>query len=290
MKWENILNNINNINKPNKKDFDNIHNYLSSDREELKELMDYYKDKNNRRTGCNIKLCDENGDYRRLYHRGINREKVVFMYASYNRKYFDLANKQYKNILSSGYDGDIIIYFGGYPNIDDEGLKYANLPYSFKNVSLLECQRLGYTYYMWLDCAVLVQKNFNFIFEILEKEDFYLNLLDKLKYNHTNDNIETVGLKKCYECMNINFDEILERKNFSGGLFGINLKSEKGLEFLKLNRKFLDMGTPFFCPCADLAVISGILYHLYPNSDIKNNITPIAREPNLNYFYYDIDH
>jgi hypothetical protein len=290
MEWNNIIKNIENLNNPNKKSFDLIHNFLNSERKELNDLMEYYKDKNNRRVGSNIKLCDDQGNYKRIHHKGKDNEKILFMYASYNRKYLELAEKQYNNILRCGYDGDIIIYYGGYPNISNGGLKYANLPYSFKAVSLLECERLNYKYYMWLDCAAIVQKNFNFIFDILKENDFYLNLAGKLKHNHINPNYEKVGFKNNFNSMQISFDKIQEKRIFGGTVYGINLKSSKGLEFLKLNKKFLDMSIPYFCPCSDTAVMLGILHILYPDSDPPNFPPSISNVKNERCFYYDTNH
>ena len=286
--WSDIMDTID-VKNPSKEDFDKIHEYLYSDRDEIKHLVDYY-DIDNRRVGANIRYCDEHGKYERRHHIGKNRDKVVFIYASHNRKYLDFAEKQYKQILDVGYDGDIIVYFGGYPNMDMDGLKYCNLPMSFKSVGLLECQRLGYKYFMWVDSAVLVQKNFDFIFDLIKEHDFYFNLLNKVRFNHTHDNVESIGFQHTYESMGLDFDKVLERRVFSGGLFGVNLDSAKGKQFVELNQKYLDQGTPFFAPASDLAVMVGILSILYPDSDPPNFPTSIGRSPNIDYFYYDTDH
>ncbi len=66
--------------------------------------------------------------------------------------------------------------------------------------------------------------------------------------------------------------------------------NKKGKQFVELNQKYLDQGTPFFAPASDLAVMVGILSILYPDSDPPNFPTSIGRSPNIDYFYYDTDH
>ena len=154
-----------------------------------------------------------------------------------------------------------------------------------KEFELEQKERCYNKYYMWLDCAVLVQKNFNFIFDILKENDFYFNLCGTIKESFEKGDRENIGFKKSYESMNVSFQEVKEKRFISGGLWGINLKTSKGLELLKLNKKYLDIGTPFFSPCADLAVMMGILHILYPDSDPPSFPNPIG-----NYFYYYTNH
>ena len=287
-KWNNIIKQIKNIKKPTKEDYIKIQDYLQSERPYLKDLINYYGDINNRRLGRTFNFISENGDMpQRIYHKGIKNDRVIFLYASYNRKYIKLAKDNFDNLISTGYDGDIILYLGGYPNLDGGSLKYANLPYNFKLMCMMEAERLKYHYFLWIDTAVIAQDNINFIFDILFKKGLYLNKNCKIKDSFDNPNSENIGSIETFKIMNISYNNALNADVISGGIMGFDLTYLVYKKFIKIIESYLKLKLPFMCPCADTAVISIALAqtpHIitYEPSQICNSKTKL--------FFYDHDH
>lgn len=67
------------------------------------------------------------------------------------------------------FKGHFLYYIGGWPNIQQGRLKYADAPFSFKPFLFEEARNLGYQQILWLDACCIPVKNLDPVFAHIER-------------------------------------------------------------------------------------------------------------------------
>lgn len=124
-----------------------------------------------------LKLVGDNNEMPlfEIYHVGAcpYNGRCIVLYSSYNIPYPDKARKLIDELQQAGYQGDILLRIGGYPNMREEGIKLCHIPYSWKVAMIKEAQLLGYDSVMWLDTSMHPLTNLSTIFSIIEDEGHF---------------------------------------------------------------------------------------------------------------------
>lgn len=113
---------------------------------------------------------------------GLARRCVLF-YGSHNGKYPEKVRSQVKMLEKNGYSGDVCIRIGGFPNVQNGGLKIAHVPYAFKVAFFQEAQALGYQHILWLDTAINSSGNLEELFREIESQGHFFTFVGSLSDN-----------------------------------------------------------------------------------------------------------
>ncbi len=109
--------------------------------------------------------------------------RCIVFYVSYNPSphpfdkdaiYAEKMREVIRDLETEGYKGHVLFRIGGYPFIEQGGLRLAHVPYSFKVLSLIEASNLGYENILWLDCTMHPTNDLSKVFSILSEEGVFL--------------------------------------------------------------------------------------------------------------------
>jgi hypothetical protein len=110
--------------------------------------------------------------------------RCILLFGSFNNIYQAKVREALQNLEERGYQGDVLVRMGGFPNTEHGGLKLCHIPYAFKAAFLKEAQLLGYREVLWLDAALHPLTNLSTIFSLLEEHGTFFvyngTLLDNL--------------------------------------------------------------------------------------------------------------
>ncbi len=167
-----------------------------------------------------FKLVGPNGEMPTLQiHKGADPKKCILIFGSYNGCYPKKAEMLFKEIIELGFDGDILLRIGGFPNGD---LKLCYVPYAFKVAFLKEAALLGYEKILWLDTAIHPLVELDWIFE--EMEGVFLTTVGMLHENHHR--------KETSEFLKVPPELHSQIPHMSAAIIGLNLASEEARCFL----------------------------------------------------------
>ena len=153
---DDIYSNITDLNNPTIEELQGLEEFLKNGERLYLNPIGKAPNKRNCRT---IKLVGENGEepIRKLFTVNTtleDKKRCIVLYASFNYPYPEKVKLMASELKKCGYKGHILLRIGGYPNMQNEGLKLAHIPYSRQIASLLELRSLGYTEILWIDTAM----------------------------------------------------------------------------------------------------------------------------------------
>ncbi len=147
--------------------------------------------------------------------------RCVLLFASYNHTYPAKAREALANLKACGYQGDVLLRIGGFPNVEHGGLKLCHVPYSFKAAFLKEAELLGYQHVLWMDTAIHPMTDMNEIFSHLDERGTFFNYVCTLKENLPGDLISAAGELGVTLAL---YDRIY---HLHTGLIGLNFQNER---------------------------------------------------------------
>ena len=266
--------------------------YLQGKRPYLKEMIEYYGD--SRRTGKDLKLLGENGEMPEIIrYKGTDSTKCVILYCSHNRRYRSLIDKAAQAVIDTGFDGDVVRLIGGIGGC----LSYAKVPYGFKYGALAQARKMKYRYVLYIDSACIAKKPIDKLFDIIQSRCIYA--VEKGVLGNSFDivdnevvpkpGIEVAGSTKAYRSMLIGLQYAKDIPHISGGLFGIDMQSDIGQDFMHIVGNYMYHEDPFHGGCPDETVYSVALHRNGFRSYIPaahNDLSPFDHT----IFYYERDH
>jgi len=174
---QDLYNSIQDINSPTYEEYLRIQDFLQfSERPYLKELDHFYDPtipRDLRRRTCRqIKLVGDQGEMPtfEVHHFGESESKrCILLYSTYNSPYPRMLKRTLFQIKNEGFVGDVIVRIGGYPWMDNEGIKLCHVPYSWKVLFLCEAIDLGYKEILYLDSSMIALNDLSLLFSMLNK-------------------------------------------------------------------------------------------------------------------------
>jgi len=159
------------------------------------------------------------------------REKCVICYVTRKRS---KSSRDYvkglqwiiKSLKSFNFDGHLIYYIGGWPNIKKGRLKYADVPYGFKPFLFEEARDRGYKNILWLDACVVPVKSLRPIFSHMKTKGVCL----KSFYGTMNNRSFNDG----YKCLmpSLNITDFTKYECFTSPVVGFNVENKKANHLL----------------------------------------------------------
>jgi len=172
------------------------------------------------------------------------REKCVICYvtrkiSASSRDYVKGLNLIIQSLKHFNFDGHLIYYIGGWPNLKKGRLKYADVPYGFKPFLFEEAKDRGYKNILWLDGCCIPVKSLDPIFSQMKSKGLFLRSF----YSNLENSCFNDGYK--YLMPSLNITDLTEYEGFATPVLGINIEN-KGAnqllnEWIKLTQEKVPM-------------------------------------------------
>lgn len=162
-----------------------------------------------------------------------SNKKAVLINASWGAWYPQGTKRLVRSMIHHGWNYDIKTWSNEAPNeVFKEGF-----PYTIKMSAIIEAVRLGYTHILWMDCSLWAIKYPNKLMEIIDAEG---GLFIKSGYNMAQTSTDkdlAMALNK------IDRDYAESMPEIWSCIFGFNLETEQGKNFLEWLKSFYLGGT-----------------------------------------------
>lgn len=156
-----------------------------------------------------------------------SKKRCIVLFGSYNRVYPDKVRTLLSELQLCGYAGHVLLRIGGFPNMQNGGLKLCHVPYAFKAAALREAQMLGYKEVLWIDSALHPLSALEIIFSIIRIKGYFFISVGSLK-----DNLPCL-LPDAASSLEIT-PELYDRiPHLSSCLIGLNFENQKVVQFLE---------------------------------------------------------
>lgn len=159
-------------------------------------------------------------------HKLGNEKRCILIFASYNRNYANKARQLLEEIKDCGYQGDVLLRIGGFPDLPNGGLKLCYIPYAFKVAFLSEARSLGYEEVLWLDTAMHPLTDLSEIFDLIEGKGVYFTTVGSLKENHP------LHLKETSEYMGVAYELHDQIPHIASAIIGLDFQNPEANRFL----------------------------------------------------------
>lgn len=156
-----------------------------------------------------------------------SKNRCIVLFASYNGIYPNKARRLLAELEKIGYSGHVLLRIGGFPNLENGGLKICHIPYAFKIAFLLEAQRLGYGEVLWLDTAMHPLTNLEMIFSAIKEKGYFFTNVGFLS-----DNMST-HLPAAAASLGITTDYYHRIPHISSSVIGVNMQNSKAVQLLE---------------------------------------------------------
>ncbi len=218
---------LSDLNCPSLEDYQKIETYL---REGRNYLLSYNCARRDRI--LNFRLLGPNGEMPLFERRqlGTPEEKsnrCILIYASYNGIYPEKGVTLLHELEQCGYQGDVLLQIGGFPNTENGGLTLCHVPYAFKAAFLDHARLLGYEEVLWIDTSFHPLTSFELFFSEIRKRGYFLCSAGSLEENrHCASEIAN-------EALQISFDVYPKIPHIWAGFIGLNMKHPAALQLLE---------------------------------------------------------
>lgn len=103
------------------------------------------------------------------------KDRCVICYAGYpsswnGRDYARGVSTMIDALKKTGFDGHFIYYVGGWPSLENDRLRYVDVPFAFKPFLFEEVKNLGYQTVLWLDACCIPVKSLDPVFDYIQQK------------------------------------------------------------------------------------------------------------------------
>jgi len=220
---------IEDITNPTMEEYEKIETYL---REGRRAYLDPLAHHNRITLIKNLKLIGVNGEMPIFEKHSfkINKDsktRCIVLFGSYNGIYPQKTRNLLKELEKCGYSGHVLLRIGGFPDLENGGLKICHVPYAFKVAALREAQRLGYEEILWLDTALHPLTNLETIFSVIKERGFFFTSVGFLS-----DNMST-HLLSAAEFLGVTSAQYQQIPHISSSMIGLNMKCPEAIQLLR---------------------------------------------------------
>ena len=227
---EQVWSSIEDIYHPTLEDYRRLEFYLHTQRDflDIPRALAYEVRLNQMR---NFNLVGPNGEMpifeKYSFHMDADsKDRCILLFASYNGIYPDKAHKLLSELEERGYRGHVLLRIGGFPNMQNGGLKICHVPYSFKLAFLQEAKALGYKDVLWMDLAVHPLTNLELIFSEIDRKGYFFTSVGSLQDNAPGHRLEAAAV------MDVSSDLYPQIPHISSCLLGLNMEHSRASRLL----------------------------------------------------------
>lgn len=129
-----------------------------------------------------------------------------------------------------GFKGYVVLRIGGYPLLEHGGLKFVHIPYSFKVLSFLEAELLGFENCLWIDLSIHPTDDLKMIFDEISSKGYYsLKNGINLEYD---DNFGILP-PETLSSWGIQSEDLAAIPHVIATILGVSFKHPSGRKFIK---------------------------------------------------------
>ena len=156
----------------------------------------------------------------------------------------------------ANYDGHFMYRIGGWPSLQKNRLKLADVPYAFKPFFLEEARDLGYEKILWIDACIMPLTNLDLIFQWLEQQGFgYFSYGCQMPAVYMNP--------RKYVMSAMGFHPTRPYRDISSRVVGINTKHARGNTMLDAWLAAAELKIPFCEPNGDQLSFATIVNEMH---------------------------
>ena len=141
-------------------------------------------------------------------------KRAIVSFANENGNYIK-AQQRLKDSLNGKTDADLLMFVG--ENSINAPL-HSKIPYAFKIYSILRAYEMGYTSILYLDTSAYAIADVNPIFEIIERDGYFMEEAGHYCGTWTND--------KTLDYFNVTRDEAMNMTMYSAGFTGLDFTND----------------------------------------------------------------
>jgi hypothetical protein len=239
-------------------------NFYANEKKKNANLMDEYFFLGRVLRASTTTIIDENKNKlprKELIEINGGGDCCIVCYVTYTANYTEMLEQQIKELKRVGFKGFHLGFYGGYPNPTGEEIKFAAVPYAFKIFALKEAALLGFKKVMWLDAALVPNKNIQFLEKLLDEVGaIYTNLPPNGFYwyagKRIGDHLPETTRKAFTDLIKIDPNLV---NYVCGGLIAFNTTDALFNEFLKDYYFLVSIGYPFLSINPEEYVFTAIL-------------------------------
>jgi len=214
--------------------------------------------------GINAKIIDIDNPIlpeKKLYmigNGGDNKNCFVCCTALFDTRH-DASQNILESLVSVGFNGHFLLLNGGFPNPTGSELKYSGIPYNFKIYMILEAKNLGFEKVIWIDSVCYAVNNPDKLFEMLDDgTDSVFNMIPSDCFQQ--DTYKNICFPKTLDLLSklVNRD-VKHDITINSIVFGLNLKSQKMLQFIDEYNEMVKLGLPFLTSFPEEIIFATIL-------------------------------
>lgn len=228
---ERVWSSIENINNPTLEEYRLLENYLANDRRflDVPNVGGYIGRLNAMR---NFKLIGPNGEMPIFEWRSFNitqnsKNRCIVLFASHNGTYAEKARTLVSELEKQGYSGHLLLRIGGFPNIQNGGLRICHVPYAFKLAFLQEAKALGFKEVLWLDLALHPLTDLEMFFSEIKRNGYFFTSVGSLQDNEPSHRLEAA------ETLGVTKEMYRQIPHLSSSMIGLNMENPKAIRLLE---------------------------------------------------------
>jgi hypothetical protein len=154
-------------------------------------------------------------------------KRCIVLFASYNGIYPAKARKLLSELEECGYSGHVLLRIGGFPNLENGGLKLCYIPYAFKVAFLIEALQKGYKEVLWIDTAMHPLTNLEKVFSIIKEKGYFFTSVGFLSDN------QSTHLPDAATALGLSTDSYDRIPHLSSSILGLNMENSQAIQLLK---------------------------------------------------------
>jgi len=215
----------------------------------------------------------------RYYHQVVNtseedRENCIIIYASFNERYPQGAERLFSRIVQSDFKGHVDCRIGGWPNVEQGSLVLAHVPFAFKVCFIKEMQKKGYKRVLYLDSSIVTTVSLNKFFDIIKEKSYFITR------NYHNLDLEPLYMREeIAQFFGYSLEEARHLLSCSACVFGVDLTNEKVVQAIDYWYSAAQDPHAFYSARSDQTALSLVLHRLGMTDWLPGPYSP--------YFYID---
>ncbi len=188
---------------------------------------------------------------------GSGGENCIVCYVSVQQIYKDYLKNLISSLQTTGFNGHILYYIGGYPNPTGEEILYCAVPYSFKIFAIMDAYKAGFSKILWLDAALESVCDITPLFNRICKTGSIFAIRNYSSYERKS------LLPRCVysEILSLTGVDLSNLKNpyAQSTVFGLDMSTNLAQQFVATVYDFIRKGTPCCSPNSEEVMFTALL-------------------------------
>jgi hypothetical protein len=171
--------------------------------------------------------------------------------------YPEMLALQIEQLKKTGFNGYHLSFWGAFPNPSGREIKYCAIPYAKKLLAILEAKKRGFENVIWIDSALIPNKDITPLFADLEKVGCIYTNLDKNGFSEKGKQYLPPDTSEVLK--QLTGHDSKDEPYVVGAILGFNCTDSLFWELEQDYFRCLDLGTPFLSCNPEEYVLTAIL-------------------------------